>query len=158
MTCSVCSHPARDEIDHAVVTTAVSNRQIAAQHGLGESAIRRHEERHLPALLVQAQTVVDVTRAESLLAASLGLEETVIEVLNEARARGDLTTTLKAVREARGLLGLRMRVAEYSERQGARGRGFGPLGGGDHVVAPVIADVQEFLDLIDEIVEYRVAT
>ena len=80
------------------------------------------------------------------------------EVLNEARARGDLTTTLRAVREARALLGLRMRVAEYSERQGARGSGLGPRVDGDQAAGTVIADVQEFLNLIDEIVEHRVAT
>ena len=80
-----------------------------------------------------------------------------IEVLNEARTRSDLTTALKAVREARSLIGLRMRVAEYAERQAARGGGLGPRVDAHHAVVPVVADVQEFLDLIDEIVEYRVA-
>jgi len=52
-----------------------------------------------------------------------------------------------------------MRVAEYAERQGARGGGgSGPRVDADPVAIPIVADVQEFLDLIDEIVEYRVAT
>lgn len=53
--CSICSHPERKRID-ALLVEAVSNRRIADDFGLSESAVRRHAANHLPKREVEART------------------------------------------------------------------------------------------------------
>jgi hypothetical protein len=48
--CTVCSHRERDAIDRALID-GEPNQRIATAHGLTESAIRRHRDRHLARLL-----------------------------------------------------------------------------------------------------------
>ncbi len=98
--CSVCTHPERAEIDRALIAGSGSNRRIAAQYALNESAIRAHKANHLKVRLLKAadreaeadlRTVIDV-RAQ--LKAINGAALTVLKEAREARD-GDLA--LKAI-------------------------------------------------------------
>lgn len=51
--CTICQHAQRQAIDQALAG-GESNRRIAAQFGVGESAVRRHKASHLPAVVVHA--------------------------------------------------------------------------------------------------------
>ena len=66
--CTICTSLHRNEIDQALAMGAASRRRIAAQYGLVETSIRRHERRHLPEALVSSQAILDDQRAKSLLA------------------------------------------------------------------------------------------
>ena len=57
-TCSVCSHPNRDEIDTAVAANRGSIRGIARQHRVSPDALERHAARHLPQTLARAVEVI----------------------------------------------------------------------------------------------------
>lgn len=51
--CTICSHASRRRID-ALLVEAVSNRRIATQFDVSESAVRRHAASHLPKIEVRA--------------------------------------------------------------------------------------------------------
>jgi hypothetical protein len=50
--CSICTHPARATIDDGLVT-GQSLRAVSAAYGVSKSAVDRHKESHLPAVLPQ---------------------------------------------------------------------------------------------------------
>jgi hypothetical protein len=86
--CTICSHPARNEIDRAALAGA-SNRRIADQFSISPQALMRHKADHLLPELVKAQQAEEVTRATDLLAAVTERDRVAMEVLAEARAEGD---------------------------------------------------------------------
>lgn len=103
--CSICQHPERELIDHALVCGA-PHTKIAADFGVGRSAITRHNAHHLsPALLAlrvaeqEAANASLVDRIQSLIARAERL-------LSAAEQDGRAATALTAVRELRGLLEL----------------------------------------------------
>lgn len=97
--CSVCTHPSRDAIDQALVESAPI-RRIAADHGLAETSMRRHAERHLPSTLVLAAEVAEVTRASGLLAEARRLHGEAVAALETAKAQGNLGAVLQAIDRA----------------------------------------------------------
>ena len=52
--CTVCAHPERARIDHALVSVARPYRDIARQYGLSKDALLRHKADHLLAAIVAA--------------------------------------------------------------------------------------------------------
>ncbi len=52
-TCTICRHPARVEIDKALID-GTANRRIAAQHAVAETSLRRHKADHLARLLAES--------------------------------------------------------------------------------------------------------
>jgi hypothetical protein len=103
--CTVCEHPAREEIDRALVGGA-SNRSAASLYDVSEAAVRRHKANHLPAKLVMAEQAAEVTEASNLLAQVQDLQGRALTILDKAEGTGDLRTALSAIREARGNLEL----------------------------------------------------
>jgi hypothetical protein len=103
--CTVCEHPAREEIDRALVGGA-SNRSAASLYDVSEAAVRRHKANHLPAKLVMAEQAAEVTEASNLLAQVQDLQGRALAILDKAEGTGDLRTALSAIREARGNLEL----------------------------------------------------
>ena len=51
--CSVCTHPDRESIDHALLADSV--RAVADQFDLSKSAVQRHRANHLPVAMAQDQ-------------------------------------------------------------------------------------------------------
>lgn len=118
-TCTVCSHADRELIDSAVVGCGTSNRRIAAQYNLSETAVRRHSRRHLPAALSAAAGATEAAKADNLLDRLTKLDSFVDSVLVSAAADGAHGTVLRAVREARAGIELRARLASELAAGGA---------------------------------------
>jgi hypothetical protein len=108
--CTVCSDPQRELVDDAIVG-GVAYRRIAAHHDLAEASVRRHAAAHLPATLVRATEAAEVSRADILLSQADALRAEALNLLEEARNRGDLRTAVAAIGQARGVLELLARPA-----------------------------------------------
>jgi hypothetical protein len=108
--CTVCEHPERESIDHALVGGA-SNRSVASLYDVSEAAVRRHRTNHLPAKLAKAHEAEEVSRADGLLRQVRTLQSKTLNILLRAESAGDLRTALCAVREARGNVELLAKLA-----------------------------------------------
>jgi len=108
--CTVCGHRDRDLVDAAVVGR-VPYRRIATLHGLTEASVRRHATAHLPATLALATGAAEASRADVLLTQAEALRVDAIDLLEEAREKGDLRTAVSAIGQARGVLELLARMA-----------------------------------------------
>ena len=104
-TCTVCTHPQKEEINQLLVAGTAS-RNIAARFGASASAVFRHKQDHLPTTLVAAAEARGIAHGASLLDQLRGLQERASQILDEAANSGDLRTALMAVREARGCVEL----------------------------------------------------
>jgi len=94
--CTVCTRAERDAIDRALVE-ATPKRRIAAQHGLVESAVRRHAEKHLPGVMVLAAEAGEVMRAGSLLERARAANAEAWEVLTMAKQAENPGAVLQAL-------------------------------------------------------------
>jgi hypothetical protein len=118
--CTVCEHPARDEINQAIVLKTRSNRDIAyrfrARGLLHADAIGRHAKAHIPEELVKEIIVqskrertakVDAEINQDQVDISTGLQRIVREIdgiLQRAKDAGDDGLALTALRDMRGTL------------------------------------------------------
>ena len=104
--CTVCTHPKREEVDRALVE-GVSAAEISGRYRtVGERAVRRHRSNHLPAKLVMAEKAAEVAQADNLLDQVGDLQRRALAILDMAEKAGELRTALSAIREARGNLEL----------------------------------------------------
>jgi hypothetical protein len=96
--CSICTHPDRHEIDHAIANDA-PNRRIATQYGLSEAAVRRHKADHLPAKVAKATDARQVVEAGSLLEQLQQINKETHVILQEVRSGPgkDNNLALKAI-------------------------------------------------------------
>jgi hypothetical protein len=114
--CTICTHPEKEAIDHALVEGA-PNRRIASHHDVTERAVRNHKANHLPAELAKAQQAEEVSKADGLLEQVRALQERAIAILDKAEEAGELRTALGAIREVRGNLELLAKLlGELDER------------------------------------------
>jgi hypothetical protein len=118
--CTVCEHPARDEINKAIVLKTGSNKDIAyrfrARGLLHPDAIGRHAKAHIPDYLVKEIIVeskreraaeVDAEINQDQVDISTGLQRIVREIdgiLQRAKNAGDDGLALTALRDMRGTL------------------------------------------------------
>jgi hypothetical protein len=65
--CTVCGHPEREAIDHALVA-GEELRGIARTFALSEDAVTRHKNTHLPTHLAKAEEAKEVAQADTLTA------------------------------------------------------------------------------------------
>lgn len=103
--CSVCSHPSRDEVDAALVE-GDSFRNVAKRFGTSSSAMFRHQESHVSARLLKAQEIAEVSGADHLVEQVEDLKRKARQILQKAEAGGDLRTALAGVRELSRLIEL----------------------------------------------------
>jgi hypothetical protein len=108
--CTVCDHPQRAEIDHALVENGTPNRRIAAVYSVAETSLRRHKAAHIPRVLVTAQERAEVQRGDSLTDQVKALQSKALQLLQAAEAKGDTRTALLAVRELARLVELLTRA------------------------------------------------
>jgi hypothetical protein len=104
-TCSICSHPARDQVN-ADVVAGTALRGIARRFAVSEDALLRHRMAHLPVALTRAHEAAEVAHADSLLDQLRGLEAKALAILTHAEEAGDLRTALLAIGQARNCLEL----------------------------------------------------
>ena len=107
--CTACAHPARETLDRALVR-GEPKRQIAARHGLAESALGRHARAHLPRALVSAEEVRASASADALLRESLAMQAKALDLMARAEAEGDVRGAIVALKEARECVELRARL------------------------------------------------
>jgi hypothetical protein len=108
--CTVCDHPQRHGIDEALVSST-PYRSVAKRFGLSESSVYRHKSEHLPAHLLKAKEVEEVTQADELLDQVRNLQAHALDILERAEKAGDLRTALAAISQARGNLELLGKLA-----------------------------------------------
>jgi hypothetical protein len=65
--CTICTHSEHQQIDLAIVRGELSNRRIATQFEITESAIRRHRIDHLPAVLEHSMALQKQQEADEVL-------------------------------------------------------------------------------------------
>jgi hypothetical protein len=115
--CTVCTHAERRAIDTALATGYLVNRRIATQHGLTESATRRHAAAHLPAHLVKAAEAEDLRHALDVVAQLKAINGASVQILAAARRAGDGELALKAVDRIQKQIELQARLlGELDER------------------------------------------
>ena len=120
--CTACASPNRAAIDEAV-TRGESFRRIAPRCGVSDRALRRHAAEHVPAAIVKAHEVAEVTRADDLLSI---LREAVADARRlraKAEDDGDFRGAVMAVKaladvvETLASIGERLAKAEASRPQ-----------------------------------------
>lgn len=124
-TCTVCTHPDRDEVEHALMVGRPL-RDIAGQHqGLSKTALARHRAEHLPTTLLFAHERSEALRAGGLVRQAEALLTKAASLLSAAESAGDRRTALAGVREARECLGLlaRLQMQEQLRPPGRTGTG-----------------------------------
>lgn len=94
-TCTVCTHPKRDEIDAALIAQEPI-RDIAGRTGTTKSALDRHRQ-HIAAGLVKAKEAKEEARADSLLDAVRRLADDAHRIRRKAEKAEDLRTALDAI-------------------------------------------------------------
>lgn len=111
MRCTVCDHPDAPAINEAIVLEGRSVRNIAAQYGVSYQSVQRHKD-HIPKLLLQAKTNMDIYEAESILGRIEDLERETLAQLEAGKEDDDRRFVLNAIREQRHNLELASRVAQ----------------------------------------------
>ncbi|HTF33698.1 MAG TPA: hypothetical protein VK714_08355 [Myxococcota bacterium] len=94
--CTICRNLQRDAIDRALVE-ATPKRLIAAQHGLAESALRRHAAAHLPKALVKETEAQGVAHEDDLVGTLQHALRETHAVLEHAKATGNWGGVLQAI-------------------------------------------------------------
>jgi hypothetical protein len=108
--CTVCNHPERYAIEHALVAGA-SNRDIAGRFRLSRSAVSRHTASHLPATEVRVVHARDAERAESLHDRLEELYRRAEGILDQAESAGRHNVALAGIKELRGILEFAAKLA-----------------------------------------------
>jgi hypothetical protein len=116
-TCTVCSHPAREAMDEALVE-GVAFPALAAKYGVSKDSLSRHKVKHLPAKLVVAQAAEEVAQADILLDQVRDLQARAHRILDKAESAGDLRAALGAIREVRGNLELLAKLLGELQQEG----------------------------------------
>lgn len=104
MTCTVCRHANRREIDLQLVSHTPL-RDIARRYGVSKDALARHRANHLPRLLAQTEQA-EQDRGTSLRERIEELIRQAERLMQKAEHKGQLATAIKALAEARAAVGL----------------------------------------------------
>jgi len=115
--CSVCDHPDRREIDHALVTRSASYRAIARHYSVSKDAVSRHTKEHLPVLLAKGHEAELMSEADALLMDIKKLQDRTLLMLQKAEKADDLRTALVAVSQARQNLALLVELRGALDRR-----------------------------------------
>ena len=107
--CTLCTHPARDEINRALITQT-PYRSVAKRFGVSEPATFRHRQ-HMPATLVKAREAEEIAEADSLVEEVRALATKARALTEKAEEDGDVRTALVGIREIARMLEFRARVA-----------------------------------------------
>jgi hypothetical protein len=105
VTCKTCTHPAKEEIDKALLA-GQPYRGVAKQYEASAPSVYRHQQDHLPAAMVKAVEAAEIAHGDSLLEQLKWLQVKALGILTKAEQAGDLRTALIAVREVRSTLEL----------------------------------------------------
>jgi hypothetical protein len=115
--CSICVHDDRQQVDREIIA-GIAYRDISGRFQLSKSAVERHANGCIAAVVSRARELVDQVTAETLAGELRMLRETTLGVLEEARTSADHSTALKAIArlEAQAELCAKL-LGELVERQ-----------------------------------------
>ncbi len=109
--CETCQHPDVAAIDGAIVEGTPMSK-ISALFRVSEDSLQRHKQEHVPEKLWRSQRVKDLTQGDALMERVLRREQRGNELYDaawsmyqEARVASDPNTALRAIAEARKVLG-----------------------------------------------------
>lgn len=118
--CSVCSNPARADIDRALARGGPDTNlsALGREHGVDRNSLRRHRDEHLPALLTRFAEEDTAVTVAGIRSEMRGLYERALDLLALAEAgtlvgtdedgepirRVSVTSVARALREVRGVL------------------------------------------------------
>jgi hypothetical protein len=103
MSCTVCNHPQRQEIDLALLNRSATLAQLSQQHRLSTSALHRHQQ-HLQQKTAQALNRLQDLLREGYLFKLNQLLEMVYRAGQMADAAGNSRQLLQAVRQATNIM------------------------------------------------------
>ena len=95
-TCTICSHPQRDAIDHAIVT-GMANRPIASQFQVGYKAVERHAAGHIKQAIKQSQVAKEEAQTLDVVRQLVTINTVTLAILKEARDTKENNLALQAV-------------------------------------------------------------
>lgn len=116
MTCKICRHEKRAEIERELVEGKSGLRAIAGRFNVSRSSLMRHKD-HIPAHLVKAKEAKDTAQAGDLLTQVVELQSRTLDILSQAEKAGDLRTALYGVSQARGNTELQCKMLAYLREQ-----------------------------------------
>jgi predicted RNase H-like nuclease (RuvC/YqgF family) len=108
-TCSTCRRTDRERIDAAIVT-GTPLRAIARQFETSKDAVHRHSD-HVVARVATAHEARETASATTLLAKAAELESKARHLLEKSEQRGQLGTSVAALRELRQIVELLARIS-----------------------------------------------
>ncbi len=97
--CHICNHQEKEEINRRLVR-GDSIAGISREFVVGEDALRRHRDNHLPAGLAASPTAQELASADILLNEVRSLEADTRRLRDLAEQQGDLRTALLGVDKA----------------------------------------------------------
>ena len=92
-TCTICTHPSRNAIDHALVA-GEAYRSVANRFECSASAVFRHKSTHMLDAMLKAREAEEREHGGDLLADLLGLHDRTLAILTSAENSGDDRTAL----------------------------------------------------------------
>jgi len=107
--CKVCSHPNLKKIDELLLS-GKSFRTISNQFGLTESSLKRHKKNHLSEKLIKATEAKETLTANNLFSQLKNLHSEALNILEEAKGRGNLQIALNAIGRVKELLELQAKL------------------------------------------------
>jgi hypothetical protein len=121
--CSICGHPARAEIDAALIAGA-STPGVARQFGVHRSSVVRHAKQHLAVEITEAARCQEEASAVAILAKAAELYERCEGLLGEADATlrqhpdstAGITAATNVIRETRATLTLIAKALNAARR------------------------------------------
>ena len=103
MSCTICAHPKRQEIDQALVARSATLAALSQEYGLSTSALHRHKA-HLQAQVNRGKDrLLDYLRQGCLFWLSQALEM-IMQTASAAQAEGDGKLVLKALAQGTRLI------------------------------------------------------
>ena len=116
MTCSICRHEQRSEIDTALIRSE-SLRNIAKQFGTSATALHRHKAEHIAQQIVKSQEFSDIAAASVLVKELRELTRKTGAILTRAVRQKQSDIALRAIARLEKQLELKARLlGELQER------------------------------------------
>ncbi len=116
MTCTVCRHQRKTEIDEAILDGATL-REIAQKFDVSPDAVHRHKS-HVPAAIVKADEARQALEGSNLLAQLFAITVDTRELFVEAKKAKDRDGALKAVARLEKQLELQAKLLGELQQEG----------------------------------------
>jgi hypothetical protein len=103
MSCTICNHPQRQQIDQALVAGSATLAALSTEHGLSTSALHRHKA-HLQAKVTRAKDQLHNNLRQGCIFWLSQALEMISQTAQAAQAEGNFKVVLQAVRQGTRLI------------------------------------------------------